>query len=66
MDDNACASPLLTPSEAAKLLRVSKATLATWRARARGPKYRKLGERMIRYSAEDVLAWAKIHEPEAA
>ena len=57
---------LLTPSEAARLLRVSKATLATWRTQARGPKYRKLGERMVRYTAEDVLAWAKLHEPGVA
>jgi len=66
MDDKTSASPLLTPSEAARLLKVSKATLATWRARARGPKYRKLGGRMIRYAAEDVLAWAKLYEPDAA
>ena len=66
MNDHTRTTELLTPAEAARLLRVSKATLATWRTQARGPKYRKLGERMVRYTAEDVLAWAKLHEPGAA
>jgi predicted site-specific integrase-resolvase len=44
---------LLTPAEAAKILKVSVGTLANWRYLKKGPKFRKNGY-FIRYSESDL------------
>jgi predicted DNA-binding transcriptional regulator AlpA len=49
---------LITPKEAAKLLRVSLSWLAKARMRGEGPPYIKLG-RSIRYSQDALLFWTK-------
>lgn len=45
---------LLTNAEAAERLGVSPRTLEDWRLRGRGPVYRKLGRRLVRYSGSDL------------
>lgn len=48
---------LLTEHEAAAQLRVAPRTLARWRSTGAGPRFRRIGPRQIRYSAEDLRAW---------
>jgi len=54
---------LLTPSEAAELLRVSTKTLANWRSSNIGPDYLKLGTAKgsapVRYAQTAVLNWLR-------
>ena len=50
---------LLTPKEAADLLRVSMSWLAKARMRGDGPPYIKLNGRSIRYTAAALLQWMK-------
>lgn len=48
---------LLTPAEAAKLLRVSTDTLEAWRAKRKGPTWVKLGDGIrapVRYHRADI------------
>ncbi len=45
--------PLMTEMEAAERLRLSPATLRTWRSRGRGPVYTSAGG-AIRYLVEDI------------
>ena len=47
---------LLTTYETAKLLKVSRQTLAVWRLRGFGCRYIKLGSRVL-YAPSDVAAW---------
>jgi predicted DNA-binding transcriptional regulator AlpA len=47
---------LLRAPEAAEFLGVRPATLADWRLRGRGPKFRRLG-RVVAYAVEDLNAW---------
>ena len=56
----------LNPSKAAEFLGTSVQTLANWRARRQGPKYLKMGARLIRYRQDDLAAWmhTRIIEPE--
>jgi predicted DNA-binding transcriptional regulator AlpA len=51
---------LLTPKEAANLLRLSPSWLAKSRVKGTGPAYAKLG-RSIRYSEGALLQWMKSH-----
>ena len=50
---------LLTPKEAAKLLKVSLSWLAKARMRGDGPPYVKVGSRAIRYIEAVVIQWMK-------
>lgn len=52
---------LLTPKEAAKLLKLSLSWLAKARKRGDGPPYIKIG-RPIRYSKAALLAWLRSHQ----
>lgn len=49
-----------SPSEAAEYLGLSASTLAKMRSRGDGPVFRKFGGR-IRYSIQDLDAWAERH-----
>lgn len=48
---------LLTPKQAASFLQVSEKTLEKWRTKGTGPKFRRLGHRMVRYQQSDLDAW---------
>jgi len=48
---------LLTDVEVSALLGVSRITLANWRCEGKGPRFRKIGERMVRYLRADVIAF---------
>ena len=47
---------LMTPSEAATYLRLSKSTLDKLRLTGGGPVYAKFGRRVV-YRSQDLLAW---------
>ena len=57
----AAALELLTPKEAAHLLKVSESWLAKARMRGDGPPFIKIG-RAIRYSEAALLQWMKAHQ----
>jgi excisionase family DNA binding protein len=48
---------ILTPKQAAEHLSIPAGTLAQWRSQGRGPKYHKLGGRLVRYRLEDLEAY---------
>lgn len=43
--------------EAAAILGVSPRTLEGWRLKQIGPKYSRLGPRLVRYRCSDLAAW---------
>lgn len=53
----AAAGYLLTDSELAELLGASQQTVRNWRWRGEGPRFVKLGGRLVRYKPEDVQAF---------
>ena len=50
---------LLTTVEAARILKISPATLERWRTTGRGPTFRKLGNDLVRYATADLEAFLK-------
>ena len=48
---------LLTDKDAAAILGASVQTLRNWRWRGEGPRYRKLGKRLVRYARADLQAF---------
>ena len=48
---------LLTEPETAALLRVHVKTLRNWRWRGEGPRFRKIGLRLVRYQRADLAAF---------
>ena len=48
---------LLDETEAAAILNTAVRTLRNWRALRKGPRYRKIGQRMVRYHRTDLLAF---------
>ena len=58
-------APILAPGDlldergAAAILGISVQTLANWRWRGEGPRYRKLGLRLVRYLRADLLAFVE-------
>lgn len=55
--DDADDERLLTTEEAAEIIRMSKSSLARWRAEGTGPAYVLVGGRAVRYRRADVDAW---------
>ncbi len=47
---------LLLPEETAAQMRLSIGTLAKWRVLGRGPRFRKLGRRVV-YATSDIREW---------
>lgn len=52
---------LIDEKEAAAILAVAVTTLRNWRALKQGPRYLKLGARMVRYSRAELAAFIKPH-----
>ena len=50
-------TPMLNEQEAAAILGLSRRTLQAWRRLGKGPKYKKLGERAVRYELETLQAF---------
>lgn len=50
-------TPMLNEQEAAALLGLSRRTMQEWRRLGKGPKYKKLGERAVRYELETLQAF---------
>ena len=48
---------LVDEREAAAILGTAVATLRNWRALRKGPGYRKIGQRMVRYHRADLAAF---------
>lgn len=51
---------LLTPAEAAQIMRASEKTLAQWRSQRKGPPFVKMSGR-IHYLRSDIEAWIDEH-----
>jgi excisionase family DNA binding protein len=49
----------LTAQEVARILAVSTNTLRNWRQYGSGPRYVKIGDRLVRYRFDEVVAWAE-------
>jgi hypothetical protein len=47
----------LTTKEAGELLCTAPATLADWRVNGDGPRYYKVGDKLVRYAERDLLEW---------
>jgi predicted DNA-binding transcriptional regulator AlpA len=62
----------LRPKAAAAFLEVTVSCLAKWRMQNKGPRYRRLGERIIYYTPSDIQSWLntcddrKPRDPEGA
>lgn len=48
---------MLSARQIAERYGIPRATLDTWRREGRGPAYRRLGARMVRYLERDVIAY---------
>lgn len=48
---------LLTDVEVADLLKINRKTLTNWRCLGKGPKFVRVGERMVRYRRSDIAAF---------
>lgn len=55
--DLRCASPWMTPEDAATYLRLTKRGLEDMRAQSVGPRYHKVGARLVRYHRADLDCW---------
>lgn len=55
---------LVDEHEAARLLGVNFNTLRNWRALKKGPRWRRVGQRAVRYHRADLAAF--VGEPQAA
>lgn len=51
---------LLTEAEAAATLNCAVRTLRNWRALRKGPRYRKIGARLVRYHRADLAAFQHV------
>jgi hypothetical protein len=51
---------LVPEKEAAATLSVAVRTLRNWRALGKGPRYRKIGARLVRYHRADLAEFQKI------
>ena len=49
---------MVDENEAATLLGCTVSCLRAWRARGRGPTYRKIG-RLVRYNSRDLVLWSR-------
>lgn len=56
---------LLTPAEAGRKLSRSPTTLAIWRRQGTGPRYIRLGTRMIMYAPKDIEDYVNAHRSDA-
>jgi predicted DNA-binding transcriptional regulator AlpA len=56
--NNATTDEFLDTSDAAEVLGISPRTMEDWRWRGGGPPFYKLGQRMVRYRRQDILAFA--------
>lgn len=51
---------LVDEHEAAATLDIAVRTLRNWRALRKGPKYRKIGARLVRYHRADLAAFQRV------
>lgn len=51
---------LVDDKEAAAILGTSAKTMRNWRSLRKGPTYRKIGARLVRYHRADLIAYQKI------
>lgn len=51
---------LVDETRAAETLGVSAKTLQNWRALRKGPRYRKIGARLVRYHVDDLAEFQKV------
>ena len=54
---------LLEEREAAAILSASVQTLRNWRWKGEGPRFRKIGKRLVRYARADLLSFIESDAP---
>lgn len=54
------AGDLIDERKAAAMLGMQRKTLQNWRALHKGPRYRKIGARMVRYHIADLVEFQRI------
>lgn len=54
------AGDLVNEEEAAAILCTAVRTLRNWRALRKGPRYRKIGARMVRYHRDDLAEFQRV------
>jgi len=57
---------LVTEREAAAILGVQRKTLQNWRTLRKGPRYRKIGARLVRYHVADLSEFQRVMAGESA
>lgn len=53
---------LLTPDDVARMMRVSRRTVSTWRYRRKGPRYVHVTHNCVRYRMSEVRKWLNDQE----
>lgn len=53
---------LLTEQQISKLTKIPASTLRSWRKRGRGPRYLRLGDRVVRFRRRDINEWLASRE----
>lgn len=53
---------LLTPDDVARMMRVSRRTVSTWRYRGQGPRYVHVTHNCVRYRMSEVRKWLNDQE----
>ncbi|RYQ68734.1 helix-turn-helix transcriptional regulator [Bifidobacterium pseudolongum] len=48
---------LLTPDDVARMMRVNRRTVSTWRYRGKGPRYVHVTHNCVRYRMSEVRKW---------
>lgn len=56
---------LLTTKDAASFLDISEKTLEGWRSAETGPKFYRMGGRLVRYFRSDLEDWLRNEQPSA-
>jgi predicted DNA-binding transcriptional regulator AlpA len=51
----------LTTEEASQFLKIGKSTLEQARLKGTGPKYIKIGPKIVRYRVDDIMSWGKAY-----
>jgi excisionase family DNA binding protein len=57
MEKDATSSPWMTPKEAAAYISVHPGTMHNWRSQGKGPTYKVVGTRIVRYHRQDLDAF---------
>lgn len=61
---NKTLTDIMSPKEVAEFYGLSMATLSTWRTTGKGPKFFRMGARLVKYERSDIEAWIREQNPD--